>query len=263
MIYPLLNTIYTILSGLMGLLIGSFLNVVIYRLPLNMNIAMPPSHCPICNNRLKWYHNIPVISWLFLKGKCAFCGALIPVRYTLVELLNALLWLFCYLLYGYNAFTIVAMLFSSVLICIFFIDLEHTIIPDSLNICILLLGIIVCIFCGNALGVVYWERIISCVGMLILGLGIFNLFKLITKRDALGGGDIKFLAAIGLLLGWKLSLLTLFLSALLGCAVTLLNGLFHKQQINSPIPFGPFLSICAIFSMFFGNVMIQAYLNLF
>lgn len=171
-----------VLSALLGAVFGSFLNVVIYRLPLGMSLALPPSHCPVCGEKLKWYHNIPVLSYIFLRGKCAFCKTRISPRYIFVELLNCFLWLICYLLYGNTLFTFTAMIFLSVLICVFFIDSEHMIIPDSLNIIIALLGLILALFGNNALSASPLDRILTAIGMLCFGLLLFFSFKFFAKK---------------------------------------------------------------------------------
>jgi Type II secretory pathway, prepilin signal peptidase PulO and related peptidases len=201
-----LDILYLIFSGLFGLVIGSFLNVVIYRLPNNMNIAFPASHCPSCGNQLKWYHNIPVLSYIFLGGKCAYCKKPISPRYMMVELLNCILWILCYLKFGQNIFALLSMLFCSLMICVIYIDLEHMIIPDSINIAIAVVGILAIIFGNGQLNAIWWERLIGGFGMFLLSFGILALFRVILKKDAIGGGDIKFLGAVGLFLGWKLVL---------------------------------------------------------
>ncbi|MDD4291284.1 MAG: prepilin peptidase [Clostridia bacterium] len=259
-----MTAVLIIFSILFGLAIGSFLNVVIYRVPLHMSIAFPPSHCPVCGNKLKWYHNIPILSWVCLRGKCAFCGTRISVRYTIVEGLNAILYLLCYLAFGFNLFLPVAMLFCSALICVAFIDLEHRIIPDSLNIAIALLGIIACLFCNKipTFEVGWLERLIGGAGAFGLTLLIHYLWIWLFKKDALGGGDIKLLGAAGLVLGWKLTLFSLILASVLGILGILVVSLFKKVDKDDEIPFAPFLAAGMIFALFLGNKIIGLYTGL-
>ncbi|MEG1710756.1 MAG: prepilin peptidase [Clostridia bacterium] len=259
----MIEILYIIFTCLFGLAIGSFLNVVIYRLPLRMNLSYPPSHCPVCNARLKWYHNIPIFSYLFLGGKCAFCKAPISPRYMIVELLNMILWLLCYLKFELSIFTILAMIFCSALICVFYIDFEHMIIPDSINILIAILGVIACIFCSNSIGAMWYDRLIGGIGMFVLTLALSFGFKAILKKEALGGGDIKLLTACGLLLGWKLSLFSLFLASLLATIFVAILLIRKKMTKETQVPFGPFLSISFVFSLFLGNPLLYWYFNLF
>lgn len=258
------NILFMVLSALLGAVFGSFLNVVIYRLPLGMSLALPPSHCPVCGEKLKWYHNIPVLSYIFLRGKCAFCKTRISPRYIFVELLNCFLWLICYLLYGNTLFTFTAMIFLSVLICVFFIDSEHMIIPDSLNIIIALLGLILVLFGNNALSASPLDRILTAIGMLCFGLLLFFSFKFFAKKEAIGGGDIKFFAAAGLFLGRKLIFLAVFAASVAGCVFILASRLSSRSKSpGKPYPFGPFLAVTSAISMFFGNTIINFYVSLF
>ncbi len=258
------NILFMVLSALLGAVFGSFLNVVIYRLPLGMSLALPPSHCPVCGEKLKWYHNIPVLSYIFLRGKCAFCKTRISPRYIFVELLNCFLWLICYLLYGNTLFTFTAMIFLSVLICVFFIDSEHMIIPDSLNIIIALLGLILVLFGNSALSASPLDRILTAIGMLCFGLLLFFSFKFFAKKEAIGGGDIKFFAAAGLFLGWKLIFLAVFAASVAGCVFILASRLSSRSKSpGKPYPFGPFLAVTSAISMFFGNTIINFYVSLF
>ena len=254
---------YLIISGLFGLVVGSFLNVVIYRVPNNMSIAFPASHCPQCNSKLKWYHNIPVLSWVFLGGKCAFCKKPIPSRYTLVEILNAVLWILCFLAFGEALFTIAAMLFCSLLIAITFIDLEHMIIPDSLNIALAIVGLFAVIFGGNALQCVWWERLIGGVGTFILCYLIVIVSEKLLKKEAFGGGDVKMLAAAGLLLGWKLTLFAFFAAAIMGVLVIGIMMLLKRFDRENPFPFAPFLALGMLIAIFAGNAILGWYFGMF
>ena len=196
-----------VLAGVLGLCVGSFLNVLIYRLPRGMNIAKPPSHCPACGYRLKWYDNIPVLSYCILRGRCRSCGGHISFRYTAVELLNCGLWLACvaaFWRYGIG-YTVVCALALSALVVEFFADLETMTVPDSMTIGVALCGaaaLVLEVF-GLGAGISWQDRLWGALA----GGGFFALFYggslLVLRREGLGFGDVKLMAAAGLLLGWQ------------------------------------------------------------
>ena len=178
-----------VLSGVLGLCVGSFLNVLIYRWPNNMSIAKPNSHCPTCKYELRWYDNIPVLSYLMLGGKCRSCKTHISFRYTAVELANTLLWLLCALLFWQKSIPLacIYMVVCSIFICIFFIDLEHKIILDRFQIALLVLGI----------ASIFFDKDVAWGSHIIGGLGGFVVFYLISwgfeilrHKEGLGGGDV-------------------------------------------------------------------------
>ncbi|MBP5242197.1 MAG: prepilin peptidase [Clostridia bacterium] len=269
-----------VIFAVVGLCVGSFLNVVIYRLPLGMNLATPPSHCPSCDHQLAWYDNIPLFSWLFLRGKCRYCGASVTPRYFLVELITALLWLGCAdTFYGDGgalniAHIAVCCLAVSALICMALIDAEHTFIPDSLQITLLLLGM-VAVFTGGMEN--YAEKLYG----FIVGGGFFLVIYLLCfplfGREGLGFGDVKLMACVGLFLGWQKVILTVIIGVvyaaidiLLSKAVFALQG--GKLQEMLPLderpapdehPFAPYLVTGAIIALFFGERIIEWYLGLF
>lgn len=193
-----------ILTGLLGLCIGSFLNVVIYRVPLGMSVVYPPSHCPKCDYKLKWYDNIPVLSYCLLGGKCRGCGEHISFRYTVVELANMLLWLASvFLFFSFDAYgiikTVCVMVLSSVLICVFFIDLEHKIIPDRFSVILAVLGVILTVSDALLTDGRWTDHLIGFAvggGFFLL---IYYLALWIYKREGLGFGDVKLMAAAGTL----------------------------------------------------------------
>ncbi len=248
-----------ILSGVFGLCVGSFLNVVIYRLPNNMNLAKPNSHCPSCGYELRWYDNIPILSYLILGGKCRSCKAHISFRYTAVELANMLLWLFSAVLFWEENFILASlnMLVCSLFLCIFFIDLEHRIIPDSLQIILLVLGT-VSIFFDNEYS--WLSHILGGV----FGFSVFFLiswgFEKLCKKEGLGGGDVKLAGVVGLLLGWERLLLGL-LFATLPAAVIMMIYSKGKEGESRQFPFAPFLTVGFGISMFFGSEIINWYLT--
>lgn len=243
-----------IAAFLFGSVIGSFLNVCICRIPKKESIVFPPSHCPACNKKIKPYDNIPIISYILLKGRCRECRGKIAFQYPLVEFLNAagyvvMIWEFGV---GINA-VIYALLFSA-LIVVTFIDLEHQIIPDRITLPGILIGFIL----GAAVLPVGWLN--SLIG-LFLGGGLFYLVA-VASRGGMGGGDIKLIAMIGAFLGWKHTLLTIFLGALAGSIVGLSLMIFKGKGRKHPVPFGPFLALGAVASLLWGSDIINWYINL-
>lgn len=264
----LLEIYILVLTIIFGLCVGSFLNVVIYRLPNEMKLYSPPSHCPNCNYKLKWYDNIPVFSFLFLKGKCRCCGNKISIRYPLVELGNMVLWFICLVLFtniivksntnDYVLF-VVSCLTCSTLICVFFSDLENLIIPDELQIVLLCLGLILTF--SN------FESTSSQVFGFFLGGGFFWLVYVISyaikKRECLGFGDVKLMAVLGLLLGLKNIILVIILASVFGAIILVIINLSKKEGANKEYPFAVFIVPAAIITLFVGHYIIAWYESLF
>ncbi len=255
-----------IISGIYGLCVGSFLNVVIYRTPLNMSVAKPASHCPNCNNPIKWYDNIPVLSYILLKGKCRNCKEPISVRYTLVEIANALFWLLSVFVFMQKGliYILISAICSSVLVCIFFIDLEHKIILDRFQIILLSLALIITAFDT----VKDFKSLYSHLfGGLFGFLTTYIIGYLVSKkvgREALGGGDIKLCGVMGLLLGFPKFLLGIILASLTACVLVLISNIKAKNKnTESEFPFAPFLTVGFLVALFFGEKIISLYLSLF
>lgn len=208
-----------VLAGILGLCVGSFLNVLIYRLPRSMNIAVPGSHCPDCGYALKWYDNIPVLSYIILRGRCRSCGGRISPRYTVVEVLTCLLWLACVWRF-YDAgigMVIVACVAVSALTVVFFADMETMTIPDSMTVGIALCGIAAAVleYFGMGDGIGWLERLIGGVaGFVFFALFYFG-YLFLHKKEGLGFGDVKLMGAAGLLLGWRNLLFCVILSSIL------------------------------------------------
>ncbi len=269
-----------IVFGILGLLVGNLSNVFIVRVPLKMKIFNPSFRCDTCKSRIKWYDNIPLFSFIFLKGHCRNCKSQIPLHYLFVELINMILWIICALLFWHIDMlaTIIFALTCSILVIIAHIDFSHKIIPDRFIISLLLLGIIATIFCGD---LPFYERLIGFA----LGGGILLIFylvgRIISKREVMGLGDIKLMAVAGLIIGWKGILLALFTGSILACVVLLLHQLNKIKKIkmenknnpqiqvditnikNEEYPLAPFLVIGIIFALFVGNFIIEWYTNLF
>lgn len=243
----------------LGAILGSFLNVCIYRLPKRESILSPPSHCLHCGEPIRFYDNIPIVSYLLLRGKCRHCKEHIPFRYPVVEGLSGLLSLALSMKYGLTVQSLLFLLFSAALITITFIDLDYQIIPDIISIPGIFFGIGANLFYPIKIS---WLE--SLFGILIGG-GFLLLvaigYKWLTGREGMGGGDIKLLAMVGAWLGWKAIPFILFSGSLIGVLIGGGSGLISKRGLRSKIPFGPFLSISSIIYIFFGPELINWYLK--
>ena len=255
-----------VLAGLLGLCVGSFLNVVIYRTPNGMSLAVPASHCPKCKYVLKWYDNVPVLSYLFLGGKCRSCKEKISFRYTAVELANMALWLLCVAIFWEKSipFACIAAVASSVFICVFFIDLEHKLVFDRFVLILLALGL-AAMFLDPYYG--WFSHLIGGVVGFVAFYGVAFLFEKVRHKEGLGGGDIKLTAACGLLLGWERLLLSILISTVVASVVLVI--LTRRSQSDeaedasaAEYPFAPFLTGAFAIALFFGNTIISAYLSL-
>lgn len=234
---------------LFGAVVGSFLNVVILRLPEeNASIVFPGSHCPVCKTPIHWYDNIPIISYLIIRGKCRSCKTAISLQYPLVEICMALLTGAAFHRFGLSIDFFYYFLFLAGLLVIIFIDLHHQIIPDVISLPGIIFGLVGSFWVSN----VTWQA--SLIGVLAGG-GVLYLvalgYYLVTKRDGMGGGDIKLLAMIGAFLGWKSLLYVVFFSSLTGSIVGVATMIIKSGDSQLRIPFGPFLSFGAITYLFF------------
>ncbi len=244
-----MNTLTAIFVFLFGLIVGSFLNVCIYRIPIAKSIVYPPSACPYCGTPIKWYDNIPVISYIFLKGKCRHCKHPISAIYPTIELLSATVSLLIFLKYGLSYQSAAFLVFVYALIVGSFIDIKYYIIPDRISLGLIILGISFSYFLPIGLK----NSIIGAAsGFLILYLvAIFG--KIAFKKDAMGGGDIKLLSGIGAFLGIKGVFFTLLFSSFLGSIIGIVLILIGKKHITGRLPFGPYLSLAAFAYLFFGQ----------
>src|SRR5262249_35076582 len=242
---------------ILGTVVGSFANVCIYRLPQRLSIIFPGSHCPSCQEALRPWQNIPVLSYLLLGGQCAMCKTAISPRYPLIELSNGLLYIFLYHHYHLSVRGVVFALLATALLIVSCIDLAHTIIPDAIT----LPGIVV------GLGTSLWLTPVgvrSAVLGVILGGGLFLLMAVLSvvilKREGMGGGDIKLIAMLGAFLGWQAVLVTIFLAAVFGACVGLALILLRRKGRSEPLPFGPFLALGALLAMVWGETILTWYL---
>lgn len=235
-----------------GAIIGSFLNVCIYRIPKGQSIVSPGSFCPACGKTLKWYDNIPLVSFIALRGKCRGCRKRIPLRYFIVELVTALVSLVLLSFFGISISFFVYAIFACVLIVITFIDLDIQEIPDEISLPGIAVGLIlVTVFKMHGTFVGSFAN--SAVGILVGGGSMFLLGtvgELLFKKEALGGGDIKLMGMIGAFLGWKLVLVTFFLAPVFGSICSI--GMLLKKK-KEPIAYGPYLAIGSLVSLLFGE----------
>ena len=242
---------------LFGAVIGSFLNVCIYRIPQGKSLLHPGSHCPQCGAGVRWYQNIPLVSYLILGGRCANCRTPISIRYPLVEGLTGLIFLLVFLRFGFQPATLIYWIFVSTLVVITFIDLDYQIIPDVISLPGIVVGFASSFF-------IPWLRWPDAVFGILLGGGSLYMvaagYEFITKKEGMGGGDIKLLAMIGAFMGWKAVLPIIFFSSLLGCLVGIPLMLIKKADSKLAIPFGPFLAAAAIIFLLYGSRIVQEYL---
>lgn len=250
-----MTIIYMFLFFLYGLIFGSFFNVVGLRIPKKESIVHPPSHCTICDRRLTIKDLVPVFSYVFLKGKCRGCGTKIHWVYPVTELVTGLLFAFAYYQLGFTLELAVALLFISLLLIITVSDIAYMLIPDKILLFFLIPLIVLRVFVPLS---PWWDSIIGA----FVGFGVLFLIAVVSK-GGMGGGDIKLFFVIGLVLGWIPTLLTLFLASIIGTIVGIISLRRTKQGRKTPIPFGPSIAIAAIISYFYGEMLVDWYVNLF
>lgn len=274
-------TIFSASCGLLGLLVGSFLNVVVYRLPKMMErdwhcqcaelrgeditenepltLAIPRSRCPDCGHPISVLENIPVISWLALRGKCSACHAPISPRYPIVEALTGLLTALAAAHFGFALATVGAFLLIWSLIALTFIDFDTQMLPDSITLPLLWAGLLFNVF-GT-----YTDLQSAVIGAIAGYLSLWSVywgFKLSTGKEGMGYGDFKLLAALGAWLGWQILPLTILLSSLVGAVVGIGLIVLAKRGRNVPMPFGPYLAAAGLLALFWGKELTQTYLRL-
>ncbi len=254
-----------LIAFLFGLPIGSFLNVVIWRLPRNENVVFPPSHCPICDAKIRPYDNIPIISYIILKGECRACGTRISPRYPVVEFVTALLFAVAWPLTGatLNWDFAAAIIMSGLGVAITGIDIDHRIIPDELSIGGLVVALILApLLSGSWSGLLYAFLAAAFGAVLLLIVRLIG--SAIFKKEAMGLGDIKLIAMIGAFVGWRNVVLTIFIASILGSigGIIAIAG-SKKMRRDRLIPFGPFLMAAGIICFYFGERIIEWYANTF
>ena len=250
---------FYLIVGLLGALIGSFLNVCIYRLPRHESIVWPGSHCPACSKPIAWYDNVPILGYLMLAGRCRACSVSIPLHYPVVEALNtagylAMLWFFGPTMVA----AVYAILFSALLV-VAGTDLSHQIIPNTVTFPGIVLGLV------SAATILPLGLLNGLIGLLVGG-GILWLLAWASPylfgKEGMGGGDIKLLAMIGAFLGWKLALMTIMIGSLVGSVVGVSLLTAHVIKREQYIPFGPFLVLGAVSALFFGTAILEWYQGL-
>jgi leader peptidase (prepilin peptidase)/N-methyltransferase len=245
--------------ALFGLAIGSFLNVCIYRIPLRQSIVYPASRCMRCGKTLRWYHNIPVLSWLVLRGRCAFCGAGVSGRYPAVELLTAIVFALHGFVFEPGPLLLVRLVFAAVLIVLAFIDIDHRILPDSMTLTGIPLGVLASLWLPPG-----WRD--SLIGVALGGGSLWLIaegYYRWRKVEGMGMGDVKMLAMIGAVLGWPAVIVTLVLGSCSGALVGALMLTRSKDGMRYALPFGTFLSAGALAASLAGEPLVTWYLSFY
>jgi leader peptidase (prepilin peptidase)/N-methyltransferase len=247
------------LAAIVGVCVGSFLNVCIYRLPRGQSLSSPPSRCPSCERPLRWYHNIPIVSWLALRGRCAHCRAPISMQYPVIELVTALMWVLIVWMTPVGWLLVSRLVLATALIVLFMIDLEHQLLPNAIT----LPGIAA----GLAFSLVAPPGPTESVLGILLGGGVLYAiaaaYYLIRKEEGMGMGDVKMLAMVGAFLGWRAVLLTLVLSSFAGAVIGVAMMSLQKGTMRYALPFGTFLAVGALVAMLFGEQLIAWYLGFY
>jgi leader peptidase (prepilin peptidase) / N-methyltransferase len=290
-IYDLAPAYFWVGALILGFLVGSFLNVVIYRLPKMMmkawadeckeyllherpenecsdnkpqakaepfNLAFPNSHCPACNAQIKPWQNIPVVSYLMLRGACANCGITISIRYPSIEFATGLITLFAVWFFGASMQAVFAVIFVWCLICLTMIDIDHQLLPDSITLPLLWIGLIANI---NGLFTSLESAVIGAVSGYLFLWGVYWLFKLVTGKEGMGYGDFKLLAAFGAWMGWQYLPLIIILSSLVGAVLGIVAIVVNGRDKAKPMPFGPYLAGAGLIALFWGDVLLRKYIQ--
>ena len=247
-----MQTLILIFAGLFGLVFGSFFNVCIYRIPQGKSIAWPASFCPHCKTHIRWFDNIPVLSYIFLLGKCRACKKPISMQYPLVELLTAILTVLFVYRYGITVWTFGVLLAVYFLIILSVIDLQLMIIPDRFSLGLIVLGLAFAWCNPNFTGVWWQKELWSLVGA---GAGLFGVLAIallgtwLFKKEAMGGGDVKLMAGVGAFVGWQGVITTVIFGSFFGLVYAVFLMIFKGKKGSDAIPFGPFLSLGALINL--------------
>jgi leader peptidase (prepilin peptidase)/N-methyltransferase len=245
-----------VLIFIFGACIGSFLNVCIYRIPDSRSIIRPRSTCPNCKSIIKFYDNIPILSYFWLLGKCRRCDAKISLRYPVIEFLTGLLACACFIQFNLSIEAVVYFCFMAALLVISFIDIDHQIVPDCISLPAIPIGLV----SSFILPSIHFSE--SVIGMFVGGGILYSIawsYQLITGKEGMGGGDIKLLAMIGAFIGWKGVLVVIFIASATGALAGIFLMLIARKNLKYAVPFGPFLSLGAIVYVFRGSELIQWY----
>ncbi len=243
----------SILLLFLGLAIGSFLNVCIYRIPRNQSIAFPPSSCPSCGSEIKWYELFPVFSYIFLKGKCSTCKAPISWRYPLVEAITGVLFVWTYNIFGISFDTLTLSILASLMLVVALTDIDHRIIPNKIVIFGLIVGVILDIV-----------RFGLNIKFILIGIAVgfgFMFLVFVLSRGQMGMGDVKLAAVMGVFLGWQGTLVALFLAFALGSVYGIILMVFFGKSRKAKIPFGPFMALATVIAYVWATDIVVWYLN--
>lgn len=273
--------LFTVLAAVFGLLLGSFLNVVIHRLPQMMqrdwreqcawlegkppvpetapyNLVVPRSACPACQHPIAWYENLPVVSWLALRGRCSACGIPISARYPLVELCTSLLFAAAAWHFGFGLQVVLVWGLLATLVALSFIDLDTQLLPDNLTLPLAWVGLLANL---NGLFCPLEEAVIGGVAGYLILWSVYHLFKLLTGKEGMGFGDFKLLAALGAWLGWKMLMPIVLAASLAGAIVGIAMIAFAGRDRAQPMPFGPWLALGGLIAVFWGPDLLQLWLG--
>ena len=274
-------TLFLGFVALLGLLVGSFINVIVCRLPIMLerawqsselpnelpteafNLAVPRSHCPSCAQQLSASENVPVVSFLFLRGRCRHCKSRISARYPLVEIAASVASILVAMTFGFTASTLAFLAFAWFLLALSLIDLDHHLLPDDLTLPLLWLGLLVSAFNLGLPGVSLFDAVIGAAAGYMTLWSLFWAFLLVTGKEGLGYGDFKLLAALGAWLGWQAILPVLLLASLAGAAIGLILIVFGGRERSAPLPFGPFLAAAGFVMLIWGPQVLALYGTLF
>ena len=250
-----LDTPALVLLAVLGLCVGSFLNVCIYRLPRGESLVSPPSRCPKCGRQLRWFDNIPIVSWLALRGRCGQCGAPISAQYPVIELITAVVWVLIAVMTPPGWLLASRLALGTALIVLFMIDLEHQLLPNAIT----LPGIVV----GFAFSFVTDPGPVdSLIGILVGGGVLYAIaagYYFLRKEEGMGMGDVKMLAMVGAFLGWRAVLLTLVLSSFAGAVLGMAIMMWQRGGLRYALPFGTFLAVAALVAMVVGEQILTWY----
>lgn len=255
-----MTTAAALFLGVMGLIVGSFLNVCIYRLPRRQSLNWPGSRCTSCERALSWYENIPLVSWIALRGQCRTCGARISVMYPLVELVTGALFVAGYAIYGWTPLLAVRLAFACAMVVLFAVDLRHHILPNVITVPGIVIGLLVSLFLPTP----GWRS--SLIGLIAGGGVLFAIAEAYYRFrgvEGLGMGDVKMLSMIGAFLGWELMLVTLILASFAGSIIGVGVIALGRGGMKAALPFGTFLAVGALTAAVAGDPLIDWYIGFY
>ena len=253
------ETTFLIVAAVLGLSVGSFLNVCIYRLPRGESVLRPRSRCPKCQRSLTWYENIPVVSWLILRARCGGCGARISAQYPAIEIVTALLWVLIVWMTPPGWLLASRLVLATALIVLFMIDLEHQLLPNAITLPGIVAGFLFSL-------VTQPGPVDSLIGIVVGGGVLYAIaaaYYLLRKEEGMGMGDVKMLAMVGAFLGWQQVLLTLVLSSFAGAVIGLAVMSLQRGTLRYALPFGTFLAVGTLIAMLAGEQILAWYVGLY